>query len=83
MCKAVYYPHLSPNGINFSPICKDPHKASSVFMSPIKEKTLCDKEFQDDVVQQPSTAKREVPDTVEDIKGRDVIYDMTNVIEGL
>ena len=24
------FSHFSPNGINFSPICKDPHKASSV-----------------------------------------------------
>ena len=46
------------------------------FISPIIERTLCDKEFQDDVVQQPSAAKREVSDTVEEIKGRDVINEM-------
>ena len=46
-----FSPHFSPNGINISPISKDPHKASSVFISPSKEKLLCDREFQDDVVQ--------------------------------
>ena len=72
-----FLPHFSPNGINFSPISKDPHKASSVFISSIKEKLLCDREFQDDVVQQPSVAKSEVSDTVEEIKGRVVMNEMS------
>ena len=62
-----FFPYFPPNGINFSPIHKDPHKASSVFISSIKKTTLCDKQFQDDVVQQPSAAKMEVSDTVEEI----------------
>ena len=66
----VFSPHFTPNDINFSPIRKDPHKASSVFISR-------DKEFQDDVVQQPSAPKREVSDTEEEIKGRDVINEMS------
>ena len=68
------FPHFPQIGINFPPICR---KASSVFISPIKERTMCDKEFQDDVIQQPSAAKREVSDTVEEIKGRDVINEMS------
>ena len=55
------------------PICKDPHKASSVFISPIKEKTLCDREFQGDV--QKSSA--EESNAVEGIEGRGVINDMS------
>ena len=70
------FPHFSQTGINFSPICKD-RKASSVFISPIKERTMCDKQFQDDVIQQPSAAKREVSDTMDQIKGRDAINEMS------
>ena len=73
LCKVVFF----PNGINFSPISKDPHKASSVFISSIKEKLLCDREFQDDVVHQPSAVKSEVSDTVDKIKGRVVMNEMS------
>ena len=43
----------------------------------LKKEHCVTKEFQDDVIQQPSAAKREVSDTVEEIKGRDVINEMS------
>ena len=76
----VFSPHFTPNGINFS-------QSFICIHLTIKLKTLRDKEFQDDDVQQSSAPKREVSDTEEEIKGRDVINEMsrsntTHIVSG-